>query len=205
MIFLFNIFNKPRQTVLDKNYSDFISAVENHRVLEVEVKGKDIVWKDINGKNYKTFAPEDPEMIKMLREKKVVINVKSEEESPLWQYLLNWFPMILLIGVFLFFMRQVQIGGGKRLSFGKSKARILTKERHQVTFENVAGIEEAKDELQEIISFLRDPKKFTKLGGRIPKGVLLIGAPGTGKTLLARAIAGEADVPFFSISGSDFV
>jgi len=205
MILLFNIFNKPRQTVLDKNYSDFISAVENQRVLEVEVKGKNIIWKNIDGKHYKTFAPEDPEMIKMLREKKVVINVKKEEENSIWQYLLSWFPIILLIGVFLFFMRQVQIGGGKALSFGKSKARILTKEHHQVTFENVAGIEEAKNELQEIISFLKDPKKFTKLGGRIPKGVLLIGAPGTGKTLLARAIAGEADVPFFSISGSDFV
>jgi cell division protease FtsH len=145
-------------------------------------------------------------MIKLLREKKVIINAKKEEESPFWQnILISWFPMIILIGVWLFFMRQMQIGGGKALSFGKSKAKILTKEHHQVTFENVAGIEEAKDELEEIIAFLRDPKKFTKLGGRIPKGVLLIGAPGTGKTLLARAIAGEADVPFFSISGSDFV
>ena len=145
-------------------------------------------------------------MIKILREKKVTINAKKEEESPLWQnILISWFPMILLIGVWLFFMRQVQIGGGKALSFGKSKAKVLTKELYHVTFENVAGIDEAKDELQEIIAFLRDPKKFTKLGGRIPKGVLLIGAPGTGKTLLARAIAGEADVPFFNISGSDFV
>jgi cell division protease FtsH len=135
----------------------------------------------------------------------VIINVKKDEESPLWNILISWFPMILLIGVWLFFMRQMQIGGGKALSFGKSKAKILTKEHQQVTFENVAGIEEAKDELEEIIAFLKDPKKFTKLGGRIPKGVLLIGAPGTGKTLLARAIAGEADVPFFSISGSDFV
>jgi cell division protease FtsH len=148
MIFLFNIFNKPRQTVLDKNYSDFISAMENHRVLEVEIKGKNIAWKDVDDKHYKTFAPEDPEMIKMLRDKRVIINVKNEEENSIWQYLLSWFPMILLIGVFLFFMRQVQIGGGKALSFGKSKARILTKEHHQVTFENVAGIEEAKDELQ---------------------------------------------------------
>ena len=206
MIFLFNLFSKPRQTVLDKNYSDFISGVENNRVLEVEIKGQNIVWKDADGKRYKTYAPEDPEMIKILREKKVVINAKKEEETSLWQNILfSWFPMLLLIGVFLFFMRQVQIGGGKALSFGKSKAKILTKEHHQVTFENVAGIEEAKDELQEIIAFLKDPKKFTKLGGRIPKGVLLIGAPGTGKTLLARAIAGEADVPFFSISGSDFV
>ena len=206
MILLFNLFNKPRTTVLDKNYSDFISAVENNRVLEVEAKGKNIVWKDVDGKRYKTYAPEDPEMIKLLREKHVVIIAKKEEEAPLWQSILfSWFPMILVVGVLLFFLRQVQIGGGKALSFGKSKARVLTKEHHQVTFENVAGIEEAKNELQEIISFLRDPKKFTKLGGRIPKGVLLIGAPGTGKTLLARAIAGEADVPFFSISGSDFV
>jgi cell division protease FtsH len=206
MIFLFNLFSKPRQTALDRSYSDFISAVENHKVLEVETRGRNINWKNSEGKRYKTYAPEDPEMIKILREKGVVINAKKEEESPLWQNLLfTWFPMILLIGVFLFFMRQIQVGGGKALSFGKSKAKILTKEQHNVTFENVAGIEEAKDELEEIIDFLRDPKKFTKLGGRIPKGVLLIGAPGTGKTLLARAIAGEADVPFFSISGSDFV
>jgi cell division protease FtsH len=207
MILLFNIFyGKPRQTVLDRNYSDFISAVQNNQVLEVETRGRNITWKDISGKRYKTYAPEDPELIKLLREKKVIIDAKKEDESPIWQnILISWFPMILLIGVWLFFMRQVQVGGGKALSFGKSKAKILTKELHQVTFENVAGIEEAKDELEEIISFLRDPKKFTKLGGRIPKGVLLIGAPGTGKTLLARAIAGEADVPFFSISGSDFV
>jgi len=206
MIFLFNLFSKPRQTVSDKNYSDFISAVENNRVREVEASGRSMVWRDVEGKRYKTYAPEDPEMIKILREKKVMINAKKEEEAPFWQnILISWFPMILLIGVWLFFMRQMQIGGGKALSFGKSKAKILTKEHHQVTFENVAGIEEAKDELQEIIAFLRDPKKFTKLGGRIPKGVLLIGAPGTGKTLLARAIAGEADVPFYSISGSDFV
>jgi cell division protease FtsH len=206
MVLLFNLFSKPRQTALDKNYSEFISAVENNRVQEVEAQGRNIVWKDLNGKRFKTYAPEDHEMIKLLRDKKVIINAKKEEESPIWQnILISWFPMILLIGVWLFFMRQVQIGGGKALSFGKSKAKILTKEHHQVTFENVAGIEEAKDELEEIIAFLKDPKKFTKLGGRIPKGVLLIGAPGTGKTLLARAIAGEADVPFFSISGSDFV
>jgi cell division protease FtsH len=207
MILLFNLFyGKPRQTVLDKNYSEFITEVEKNQVLEVEARGRNLIWRDAGGKRFKTYAPEDPEMIKILREKKVVINAKKEEETPLWQNILfSWFPMILLIGVFLFFMRQVQIGGGKALSFGKSKAKVLTKEHHQVTFQNVAGIEEAKDELEEIISFLRDPKKFTKLGGRIPKGVLLIGAPGTGKTLLARAIAGEADVPFFSISGSDFV
>ncbi|OGP95262.1 MAG: cell division protein FtsH [Deltaproteobacteria bacterium RBG_16_47_11] len=206
MVFLFKIFyGTPRQTVSDQNYSDFISAVENNRVQKVEAQGRNIAWIDTEGKHFKTYAPEDPEMIKLLRDKKVIIHAKKDEESPLWNILINWFPMIILIGVWLFFMRQMQIGGGKALSFGKSKAKILTKELHQVTFENVAGIEEAKDELEEIIAFLRDPKKFTKLGGRIPKGVLLIGAPGTGKTLLARAIAGEADVPFFSISGSDFV
>ena len=206
MILLFQVFTKPKQTVLDKNYSDFITAVEKNQVLEVEARGRNMTWRDVNGKRYKTYAPEDPEMIKMLRDQKVVINAKKEEESPFWQnILISWFPMILLIGVWIFFMRQVQVGGGKALSFGKSKAKILTKEQHRVTFENVAGIEEAKGELEEIIDFLRDPKKFTKLGGRIPKGVLLIGAPGTGKTLLARAIAGEAEVPFFTISGSDFV
>jgi len=206
MILLFNLFNKPRQTIADKNYSDFINAVESNRVLDVETKGRSIIWRDAEGKRFKTYAPEDPEMIKIIREKKIAINAKKEEETPLWQnILISWFPMIILIGVWLFFMRQMQIGGGKALSFGKSKAKILTKEQHKVTFDNVAGIEEAKDELEEIIDFLRDPKRFTKLGGRIPKGVLLIGAPGTGKTLLARAIAGEADVPFFSISGSDFV
>lgn len=205
MILLFNLFSKPGQKVADKSYSDFISAVENNQVLEVETQGRNIAWKDVEGRHYRTYAPEDPEMIKLLREKHVSIQAKKEGESPLWQILFNWFPMILLLGVWLFFLRQVQVGGGKALSFGKSKAKILTKEHNRVTFENVAGIEEAKAELEEIISFLRDPKKFTRLGGRIPKGVLLIGAPGTGKTLLARAIAGEADVPFFTISGSDFV
>ncbi|HSB03869.1 MAG TPA: ATP-dependent zinc metalloprotease FtsH [Thermodesulfobacteriota bacterium] len=206
MVLLFNLFNKPRQTIAEKNYSDFISAVENSKVLEVEAKGRNITWKDSENRRYRTYAPEDPEMIKLLREKHVMIHAKKEEDTPFWQnILISWFPMILLIGVWIFFMRQVQVGGGKALSFGKSRAKILTKDHQRVTFENVAGIEEAKGELEEIISFLRDPKKFTKLGGRIPKGVLLIGAPGTGKTLLARAIAGEADVPFFSISGSDFV
>ncbi|MCX8117239.1 MAG: ATP-dependent zinc metalloprotease FtsH [Desulfobacterota bacterium] len=206
MILLFNLFTKPRLTEIEKSYSDFINAVEGNRVLDVETKGRSITWKDLEGKRYRTYAPEDPEMIKILREKRITIRAKKEEETPLWQNLLiSWFPMLILIGVWLFFMRQMQIGGGKAFSFGKSKPKILTKDQHKVTFDDVAGIDEAKDELEEIIAFLRDPKRFTKLGGRIPKGVLLIGAPGTGKTLLARAIAGEADVPFFSISGSDFV
>ena len=206
MYLLFILFyNKPRPTALEKNYSEFISEVEKNQVREVEVQGRNLIWRDVDGKRYKTYAPEDPEMIKILREKRVVINAKKESDTSFMQIIITWAPMIILIGVWIFFMKQMQIGGGKALSFGKSKAKVLTKEHHQVTFENVAGIEEAKDELEEIIAFLREPKKFTKLGGRIPKGVLLIGAPGTGKTLLARAIAGEADVPFFSISGSDFV
>jgi len=205
MVLLFHLFNKPRQTASDKNYSEFMSAVENNRVQEVETMGRNLNWKNKEGKQFKTYAPEDPEMIKILREKGVVIHAQRESDTSLLQIIVSWAPALLFIGILLFFMRQMQVGGGKALSFGKSKAKILTKEVHQVTFENVAGIEEAKNELEEIIAFLRDPKKFTKLGGRIPKGVLLIGAPGTGKTLLARAIAGEADVPFFSISGSDFV
>jgi cell division protease FtsH len=144
--------------------------------------------------------------VKSLRERKVKIAAKPEDESPWYMVLLlNWFPMLLLIGVWIFFMRQMQVGGGKAMSFGKSRAKLLTENQHRVTFADVAGADEAKDDLQEIIAFLKDPKKFTKLGGRIPKGCLLVGPPGTGKTLLARAIAGEAGVPFFSISGSDFV
>jgi cell division protease FtsH len=175
-------------------------------VQEVVIQGSNIQGKYKSGERFRTFAPNDPELVKSLRAKNVKIAAKPEDESPWYMVLLlNWFPMLLLIGVWIFFMRQMQVGGGKAMSFGKSRAKLLTENQHRVTFNDVAGVDEAKDDLQEIIAFLKDPKKFTKLGGRIPKGCLLVGPPGTGKTLLARAIAGEAGVPFFSISGSDFV
>jgi cell division protease FtsH len=159
-----------------------------------------------DGTHFKTFAPSDPELIQQLRRKEVVIEAKPEEDRSFWMTMLvSWGPILLLIAVWIFFMRQMQGGGGKAMNFGKSKARLLTDTQGQVTFKDVAGVDEAKEELEEIVAFLKDPKKFTRLGGRIPKGVLLVGSPGTGKTLLARSIAGEADVPFFTISGSDFV
>ena len=206
MILVFNLFNQPKSKVEKVDYSDFISSVEAGNVKEVIVQGKNISGKYANGKEFKSYAPDDPELISGLREKGVRIIAKPDEQSPWYMtILISWFPMILLIGVWIFFMRQVQVGGGKAMSFGKSRAKLLTKNEQKVTFEDVAGVDEAKGELEEIIAFLKEPKKFTQLGGRIPKGVLLVGAPGTGKTLLARAIAGEAGVPFFSISGSDFV
>ena len=183
-----------------------MSSVDRGDVQEVVIQGHNIQGKYKNGERFRTFAPNDPELVKSLREKRVKIAAKPEEDSPWYMVLLlNWFPMLLLIGVWVFFMRQMQVGGGKAMSFGKSRAKLLTENQHRMTFSDVAGVDEAKDDLQEIIAFLKDPKKFTKLGGRIPKGCLLVGPPGTGKTLLARAVAGEAGVPFFSISGSDFV
>ena len=205
-LLLFNVFNKQHGREPEIVFSEFVSAVEKGDVLEVTIQGHNIQGKYKTGERFRTFAPNDPELVKMLREKKIRIAAKPEDESPWYMVLLvNWFPMLLLIGVWIFFMRQMQVGGGKAMSFGKSRAKLLSENQHKVTFSDVAGVDEAKEELQEIISFLKDPKKFTKLGGRIPKGCLLVGAPGTGKTLLARAIAGEAGVPFFSISGSDFV
>ncbi len=207
MVLLFQMVKGPgvrREQEID--FSTFLQAVENGTVAKVVIQGNDISGEYAEGRRFKSYAPDYPDLVKILRETGVRIEAKPKAESPLWQsILISWFPMILLIAVWIFFMRQVQVGGGKALAFGKSRARILNKEHNRVTFEDVAGIDEAKEELKEIIDFLKDPKKFTKLGGRIPKGVLLVGAPGTGKTLLARAIAGEADVPFFSISGSDFV
>jgi cell division protease FtsH len=205
-LLIFSVFNKQHGRESEVVFSEFMTAVERGDVQRVTIQGHNIQVEYKNGERFRTFAPNDPDLVKTLREKKVKIAAKPEEDSPWYMVLLlNWAPMLLLIGVWIFFMRQMQVGGGKAMSFGKSRAKLLTENQHRVTFSDVAGVDEAKDDLQEIIAFLKDPKKFTKLGGRIPKGCLLVGPPGTGKTLLARAIAGEAGVPFFSISGSDFV
>ena len=206
LVGVFSVFNTQSQREPDIIFSEFIAAVERGDVQGVVIQGQTIHGKNKNGELFKTFAPDDPGLVKSLREKNVKVAAKPDDESPWYMtLLLNWFPMLLLVGVWIYFMRQMQAGGGKAMSFGKSRAKLLTENQHRVNFSDVAGVDEAKDDLQEIIAFLKDPKKFTKLGGRIPKGCLLVGAPGTGKTLLARAIAGEAGVPFFSISGSDFV
>jgi len=203
---IFSVFSKQHGREPEVVFSEFMGSVERGEVQEVVIQGQNIQGKYKSGERFRSFAPNDPELVKTLRDRKVKIAAKPEDESPWYMVLLlNWFPMLLLIGVWIFFMRQMQVGGGKAMSFGKSRAKLLTENQHRVTFADVAGADEAKDDLQEIIAFLKDPKKFTKLGGRIPKGCLLVGPPGTGKTLLARAIAGEAGVPFFSISGSDFV
>ncbi len=205
-LFVFQIYNKPKKNHDNIPFSEFSEAISTDKIASVMIQGRNITGTYKDGKEFKTFAPEDPDLVKRLREKGVRISARPDEESGIWQNIfISWFPMLLLIGVWIFFMRQMQSGGGKAMSFGKSKARLFTGRENRVTFHDVAGIDEAKEELQEIIDFLVDPKKFTKLGGRIPKGVLLVGPPGTGKTLLARAIAGEANVPFFTISGSDFV
>jgi cell division protease FtsH len=204
--FIFNLYPKSKKEYENVIFSDFVSAVQDGKIASVTIQGKNIIGAYKEGKDFKSYAPEDPELMKMLRAQNVKITAKPDDEPGLWQSILvSWVPMLLLVGVWIFFMRQMQAGGGKAMSFGKSKARLFAGKDNKVTFQDVAGIDEAKEELQEIIEFLTDPKKFTKLGGRIPKGVLLVGSPGTGKTLLARAIAGEANVPFFSISGSDFV
>jgi len=206
MILLFNLFNKPQLQHVDISYSDFVSSVESGAITKVTIEGDKIIGTLRGGNDFKTVTPDDSELIPMLRENGVDISVKEKEDTPWYvTILVSWFPMLLLIGVWIFFMRQMQGGGRGAMSFGKTRARLMEKGETNVTFKDVAGIEEAKEELSEIIDFLKDPKKFTRLGARIPKGVLLAGAPGTGKTLLAKAIAGEAEVPFFTISGSDFV
>jgi cell division protease FtsH len=206
ILFLFNVYHKPRKQSDTVAFSDFAESVAANQVASVMVQGKNVSGVMKDGREFKTYTPDDPELIKLLREHKVKIQAKADDDSGIWQSIfVSWFPMLILIGVWIFFMRQMQAGGGKALAFGKSRARMANGRENKVTFQDVAGIDEAKGELEEIIEFLRDAKKFTRLGGRIPKGVLLVGQPGTGKTLLARAIAGEANVPFFSISGSDFV
>ncbi len=206
MIMLYNLFNQQHLSETTISYTEFLSMVDGESVSEVVIQGQELFVTDVNRNRFKIFAPQDSDLIRILRKKGVSIKAKPPAESPWYMsVLVSWFPMIVLIGIWIFFMRQMQSGGGKALSFGKSRARLLSDQSEKVTFENVAGIDEAKEELEEIVEFLKEPKKFTRLGGRIPKGVLLMGPPGTGKTLLARAIAGEAGVPFFSISGSDFV
>ena len=205
-LLLVQIFSKEEGRDPQRDYSDFSAALDDGRVSEVVIQGKTISGRYQNGERFSTYDPGDTDLVTRLREQGVQIEAKPEEGDPWYVILMvQWFPMLLLIGVWIFFMRQMQVGGGKAMSFGKSRARLLSEAQDKHTFADVAGVQEAKEELEEIIAFLKDPKKFTKLGGRIPKGVLLVGPPGTGKTLLARAIAGEAGVPFFSISGSDFV
>ena len=205
-VLLYHLFNQPKSAQENIIYSDFVSYAEKGQIVEVTIQGESISGKLNDGKNFKTYAPKDAGLMQILKDKGVRIASKPAEESPWYMnVLISWVPMLLLVGVWIFFMRQMQAGGGKAMAFGKSKARLVTDKSKTVTFADVAGIDEAKAELEEVIEFLRDPKKFTRLGARLPKGLLLVGQPGTGKTLLARAIAGEAEVPFLSISGSDFV
>jgi cell division protease FtsH len=209
LVVLFNLF-QPGAThtaATQVAYSDFINEVNGGRVRDVVIQGRTVSGQLTDGRTFQTYTPEDSTLVQRLTDKGVRVIAKPEDSdvNPLLHYLLSWFPMLLLIGVWVFFMRQMQAGGGRAMGFGKSRARMLTEKQGRVTFDDVAGIDEAKAELQEIVEFLKDPQKFQRLGGKIPKGVLLVGPPGTGKTLLARAIAGEANVPFFTISGSDFV
>jgi cell division protease FtsH len=209
LVVLFNLFQPgaTRTASTQIAYSDFVGEVNGGRVRDVVIQGRTVTGQLTDGRSFQTYTPEDPTLVSRLTDKGVRVLARPEDAdvNPLIHYLLSWFPMLLLIGVWIFFMRQMQSGGGRAMGFGKSRARLLTEKQGRVTFEDVAGIDEAKSELQEIVEFLKDPQKFQRLGGKIPKGVLLVGPPGTGKTLLARAIAGEANVPFFTISGSDFV
>ena len=208
MIMLYNIFNQQQVGQVEVGYSEFLGMVEDGRIQSVVIQGQDLYLTDRSGARLKSFAPDDGELISFLRSKEIAIQAKPPaENSWFMSILVSWLPMIVLIGVWIFFMRQMQggAGGGKAMSFGKSRARLMDDKKEKVTFANVQGIDEAKEELTEVVDFLKNPAKYTRLGGRIPKGVLLVGNPGTGKTLLSRAVAGEAGVPFFTISGSDFV
>ena len=206
---LYNLIDNPMvvKNETEITFSQLLAEVDSGNVIDVEISGDNISGHYSDGRSFKTFAPSDPTLIERLYNRGVSISAKPAKEggSVLLNILISWFPMLLLIAVWIFFMRQMQGGGGKAMGFGKSKAKLLTEKNGKVTFDDVAGVDEAKDDLQEIVEFLKDPSKFQRLGGRIPKGALLVGPPGTGKTLLARAIAGEANVPFFTISGSDFV
>ena len=207
---LYNMFKNPQGSISPKNkiiFSEFLTEVDNGRVVKVEIQGKNIKGVLSNGNQFTTYAPEDPNLIQKLSDKGVSISASPlEEKMPsLLGILLSWFPMLLLIAVWIFFMRQMQGGKGGAMGFGRSKAKMMNEVKGKVTFNDVAGVEEAKEEVEEVVEFLKDPRKFSRLGGKIPRGCLLVGPPGTGKTLLARAIAGEAGVPFFTISGSDFV
>ncbi|WP_457572493.1 ATP-dependent zinc metalloprotease FtsH [Desulfovulcanus sp.] len=206
MVVLFNLFNQPQAPQLKLTYTEMLAKVKQGEVVAVKIQGQKITGLLANEQRFTTYAPDDPSMVNLLINNNVQVEAQPEEDAPWYvTVFVSWFPMLLLIGVWIFFMRQMQGGGGKALSFGRSRAKMITEEDTKVTFADVAGVDEAKEELSEVVEFLSNPKKFTRLGGRIPKGVLLVGPPGTGKTLLARAVAGEAGVPFFSISGSDFV
>ena len=207
VVLLFNVFGGlSEKTTFEPNYSDFLKNVDAGLVQSVTIRGNLVTGKLKDGGEFRTYVVESQDFVKQLRDKNVKISVRPLDQNPWYMsVLIGWFPMILFIGVWIFFMRQMQGGGAKALSFGKARARLISEKHNKITFSDVAGVDEAKEELREIIEFLKDPQKFQKLGGKIPKGVLLVGPPGTGKTLLAKAIAGEANVPFFSISGSDFV
>jgi cell division protease FtsH len=205
VILLFNLFQANQSPRGEIVFSDFLKKVEVGEVREVTLRGNAVTGRLSDGSAFRTFTADYPDLVKSLRDKGVKIEVKPPDNNPWYAILLQWVPMLLFIGVWIFFMRQMQGGGAKALSFGKARARLISDKQNKITFQDVAGVDEAKEELREIIEFLKDPPKFQKLGGKIPKGVLLVGPPGTGKTLLAKAIAGEANVPFFSISGSDFV
>ncbi|GAD57383.1 cell division protein FtsH [Limimaricola cinnabarinus LL-001] len=205
---LFNLFSGGQSTLQSntRNYSDFVEAVETGNVSQVTLDGEEVRYRGTDGRDYVTIKPEDAEVTQLLIDQDIPVSARSQEQSGFTTFLLSLLPFLLLIGVWIYFMNRMQGGGkGGAMGFGKSRAKLLTEKHGRVTFDDVAGIDEAKDELEEIVEFLRNPQKFSRLGGKIPKGALLVGPPGTGKTLLARAIAGEAGVPFFTISGSDFV
>ena len=207
LVALFNAFQGSMGSSKNNEvaYSDLLSQVQANQVRNIELRGREATGELNDGTQFYTYVPDTSDLLQEAKTAGVRVNAAPPEDNTLLSILISWFPMLLLIGVWIFFMRQMQSGGGRAMGFGKSKAKLLTERQGRVTFEDVAGIDEAKTELQEVVEFLRDPQKFQRLGGKIPKGVLLVGPPGTGKTLLARAIAGEANVPFFTISGSDFV